>query len=559
MKEILLYILVIIAIGIAITVRAYISRLNYIKRNIVDNWGKEVKGKYAEDDMKNISSYFRNKKKGKSFYIDDITWNDLSMDEIFKRINNTQSSAGEEVLYDILREPLYKGDKLKSRDEIITYFENHDKERVEMQYILAKLGKSRKGCMSNHFYTEETYPSTKLIFYRILSIIPIIMLILTIYKTYMIMFLITSIAVNGLIQYRLQKFSGQRFEEYINIPPLIKCANKIFKYDIEEIKEPFDKVRSSIKKVKSLQNKSFILTTSQSVGDAIIILDYFKMIFLIDAINFEKIQVMLVKNREDFKNIYEFVGSIDSLIAIASYRRSLKYIKPVLHEATSEDEKHLKFKELYHPLIKKPVANSCETTKSMLITGSNASGKSTFLKTVAINVLMAQTIYTCCATEFEASYFIIYSSMALKDNIFNNESYYIVEIKSLKRIMDNINDEIPCLCFVDEILRGTNTVERISASSEVLNYFGNNNCICLAATHDIELTHILNDIFDNYHFQEYVVDNEITFDYKLHSGRAETRNAIKLLKFMGYKENIVERAEQRAEDFVNTGVWKEIK
>ncbi len=146
--------------------------------------------------------------------------------------------------------------------------------------------------------------------------------------------------------------------------------------------------------------------------------------------------------------------------------------------------------------------------------------------------------------------------MALKDDVIRNESYYIVEIKSLKRIIDKANDVIPTLCFVDEILRGTNTVERIASSSEVLNYFEKSNCICFAATHDIELTYLLENKFKNYHFEEEITDNDIFFDYKLREGRAKSRNAIKLLKLMGYNDDIIDNANNRAKDFVTTGKWK---
>lgn len=157
------------------------------------------------------------------------------------------------------------------------------------------------------------------------------------------------------------------------------------------------------------------------------------------------------------------------------------------------------FRDIYHPLIKKPVLNNGDFPKGVLLTGSNASGKSTFIKTIAINAIMAQTIYTCLAKEYSSSYFIIYTSMALKDDIHSSESYYIVEIKSLKRILDAIYNYIPCLCFVDEILRGTNTVERIASSCEVLKKIASENTLCFAATHDVELTYMIEGAFKNYH------------------------------------------------------------
>ncbi|MBP2032643.1 DNA mismatch repair ATPase MutS [Clostridium algifaecis] len=146
--------------------------------------------------------------------------------------------------------------------------------------------------------------------------------------------------------------------------------------------------------------------------------------------------------------------------------------------------------------------------------------------------------------------------MALRDNILSKESYYITETKSLKRIIDSIDENIPTICFIDEILRGTNTVERIAASSQVLKYLTLSNCICIAATHDVELTYILEKYFENYHFQENIIGNDISFDYKVHNGRSTTQNAIKLLGILGYKEDIVKKAEQSAKNFLNQGEWK---
>ena len=116
-------------------------------------------------------------------------------------------------------------------------------------------------------------------------------------------------------------------------------------------------------------------------------------------------------------------------------------------------------------------------------------------------------------------------------------------------------EQFPVLCFVDEVLRGTNTVERIAASAQILEYMTGKQVICFAATHDIELTHILEDYYDNYHFQEEVRDGDIRFDYILYSGRATSRNAIKLLQIMGYDEKVITRAETAAEYFLKAGEW----
>ena len=245
------------------------------------------------------------------------------------------------------------------------------------------------------------------------------------------------------------------------------------------------------------------------------------------------------------------------MISAASFRESLDfYTLPLFIEGGTVS---LSFTDAYHPLIKEPVTNSISISKPILITGSNASGKSTFLKTAAVNAILAQTINTCLAREYATSRFMIYTSMALKDNLSNNESYYIAEIKSLKRVFDSINEDIPILCMIDEVLRGTNTIERIAASSEVLKRLGSGNCLCIAATHDIELVSILKNHYGNYHFQESFIDNDIVFDYRIYPGKSTTRNAIKLLRLMGYSENVVASAEERAERFSLEGKWDEIQ
>jgi DNA mismatch repair ATPase MutS len=334
-----------------------------------------------------------------------------------------------------------------------------------------------------------------------------------------------------------------------------KYANAILKENIDELKEYNEALSKAIKELKSINRLSFMDRNNGT--DVGIISDYASMVFLTDLINYEKMSNALIKKSREFKTIFEVLGIIDSCMSIAAYRNSIKdYVIPELTKCSKKKESVNVFKDIRHPLINEPVPNSIEASDSILITGSNASGKSTFLKTVAINIILAQTIYTCLASKFKCCFFKIYTSMALKDDIFSNESYYIVETKSLKRIIDNLNSDIPTICFVDEILRGTNTVERIAASSQVLKYLTLNNCVCIAATHDVELTHILEKYFTNYHFQENIEDNKIKFDYKIHSGRSTTQNAIKLLGILGYNDTIVERAQNKANKFLTQGIWE---
>ena len=147
--------------------------------------------------------------------------------------------------------------------------------------------------------------------------------------------------------------------------------------------------------------------------------------------------------------------------------------------------------------------------------------------------------------------------MALKDDIYEGDSYYIVEIKSMKRIIDAAKKAgNTVLCFVDEVLRGTNTIERIAASTEILKFLSDSEVECFAATHDIELTQLLKDKYELYHFEGNVSDDDVHFDYMLKEGPATNRNAIKLLNVLGYDSSIVDNAQNLAEKFLTTGAWE---
>ena len=113
----------------------------------------------------------------------------------------------------------------------------------------------------------------------------------------------------------------------------------------------------------------------------------------------------------------------------------------------------------------------------------------------------------------------------------------------------------PVLCFVDEVLRGTNTLERIAASTQILLQISQGRSLCFAATHDIELTRLLEDEFANYHFEEQVTQDSVEFDYRLKQGPAVTRNAIRLLQMLGYDSALVRKAQDSVDRFQREGIW----
>ncbi|MEW9078485.1 MutS-related protein [Terrisporobacter glycolicus] len=551
--KIVICIILMIIICSSYDLYSFRKRFNRNKTKIIENYGCEINIEYADYKMNNIATFFKNKNQKEG--IDNITWSDLSMDDVYKKINNTESSAGREVLYDMLRNPLYSLKELKKRDNIVEYFMHNFEERLKLQLILSNLGYNYDANTTLCLFLEKDNSKNRLQFYRILRVIPFISLLLIGVNKSFLLITMLSVALNIFISFnnKNRKIDTSGFTYIIRT---INVAFKIKDMRIKVLDDNLKNIEEDLEKVKKIKKKSISKNPNSILSDLNFFSEYVNMITLSELITYEKVKETIIKNKEYLKSIYEYVGGVDALISISSFRTSLDYYsKPQLSTSRKKEDNIINFEEIYHPLINNPVSNSLEINRGVLITGSNASGKSTFIKSVAINQILCQSIYTSCTKKYEGTFFNIYTSMALKDDVLNEESYYMVEIKSLKRIIDKCNENIPCLCFVDEILRGTNTVERIASSSEVLSHLNKSNTICIAATHDIELTYLLEREYDNYHFEEEITDDDIVFDYKLNKGRAKSRNAIKLLSLIGYEQNIVERAHEKAENFVKSGKW----
>lgn len=514
------------------------------------SYGKIPTRKYSHDEFEKISHYYLN---NGSVGIDDITWNDLEMDEVFKRINSATSSVGEEVLYDMLRTPILDTKTLTKRKDLISFFSIRNEERRKTQAIFATCGRTKKSISDSILQFNNLEPIhfglDMLQAFGLLACIVGIFIKPSIF----IYLLILMIVINILTYYRKKS----KFEaSFLCINYRMKLAWAVCELDklhIVELDDYLTPLLPAAKKVLKSRRLQFLIGNDGSVTDSIsaFFLDYLRMLFHIDIIAFSFLQKRFKEDESQAWQMFKNLGFIESCIVLSSFRESLPYFTvPVVKE-----EVNLCADGLYHPLLSAPIANDIHTAKAVLLTGSNASGKSTFLKTVAINAIFAQTIGTVCATSYESCLFQIYSSMSLRDHLDKAESYYITEVKALKRILDHRQDATPLLCFVDEVLRGTNTVERIAASARILQSLAEGNGLCFAATHDIELTYLLEKDCDNYYFQEEILGNDISFPYKLHKGRAKSKNAIKLLEILGYDKEIVEGASLLVSHFLKFGDW----
>jgi len=478
--------------------------------------------------------------------IDDITWNDLEMDKVFSHINYTKSYAGEQVLYKRLRE-LEVDREWIAFEEKICFLEIHEKARRKIEKWLNSIGKK-----SEKYYLPGFLHDTDLwiikngfVFHILQGLLCLCIIMLLSMKDSIFLTSLLIMACVNLVVYLRTK---HKYEVYLHslgsVLQLINfCKRVLADKEIQTVfgeKKVEDALKSLKRVSKGIGKVALRKNISRSGDPMALFYDYILGITLYDISVFNHIMKTLDKKQSEVVLLYQFAGEIDMINAVATFReKQAQVCQPGFTE-----EWKMEACGLYHPLLKDAVCNDFSMNGRMILSGPNASGKSTFMKAVAINVILAQTIHTCTADEMKLPGIYVMTSMSLRDDILSGESYYIREVKYLKRMLDKADAGIPVLCVIDEILRGTNTGERLAASEAILKYFTEKMCFVLVASHDLELLNKMQKDYACYYFDSWIGEKDIYFDYKLHKGMGGKSNAIALLTLLGYPEHIVKTARE---------------
>lgn len=196
---------------------------------------------------------------------------------------------------------------------------------------------------------------------------------------------------------------------------------------------------------------------------------------------------------------------------------------------------------LYHPLLdpETAVANSADIYGGItIVTGSNMSGKTTFLRTLAVNLVLGMMGAPVCGEYFRSDRMKIFTSMRVTDDVAGGISTFYAEILRIKTMAEYRKNNLPMICLIDEIFKGTNSADRIVGATEVIKGLAGDNCMTIVSTHDFELCEIRDNTgrtATNYHFEEYYEDEKLKFDYLIKDGRCTTTNAKAILKMAGFE------------------------
>jgi hypothetical protein len=514
------------------------NRKKKIKDKLAASFGKE---KDESFDFESIEKYFRKKDKSNSFHvISDKTCNDLDFQEFFMFMDRTTSKVGQQYYYDTLRTIPKDREKFTIQEYLIKELETNSKLRLEIQYHLNKLVDYKTFYITYLFQDEHIKPPKWFFVMRLLSFTSILSILMMPFNPQLLFVLLGVFIINMGFHY----WNKRNLYEYLGpIPQLLKLnevAKELIKNDL--FKVIAKDLPTSIKTIDKVRNRmSFFRLEAKLESDLEMafwfMLEVIKTLFLLEPLLLFGVLKRLDTKRKEIDNVFSFVGYIDSLISIISLRQSVNnYCFPEINNIN----KSIVGQDIYHPLIPDCIPNSIITdSKSILLTGSNMSGKTTFIRTIGINSISAMTINTCFASQFKLPVLKLYSAIRISDDLMNDKSYYFEEVLTIKNMIEKSQSNDSNLFLLDEIFKGTNTIERISAGKAVLSVLANKDNIVFVSTHDIELTNMLHDEYDLYHFSEQVKNNTVDFDYKLKKGKSESRNAIMILKINNYPENII--------------------
>ena len=464
----------------------------------------------------------------KQSFIDDKTWSDLNMDTLFHKINFNFTAIGEMRLYATLR-GMFK----VNQTSLINMFKDNKVFRLNVSYILSKIGKN-----VYPLFPDQMLPTKRNILLMFCPLLPFIgFAFIFLIPSKGILICLTFMILNAILSFKLKKSYDQDLKSIFYTANVIKQSQALSKI------ESTPAISVDFTHFKASRRFSGLLARVESQDMVSSIIMFIKLVFMIDYVLFHLIQRSYFKYQEEVMACYDYISILDNHYSIAMYQHTLTHY---CYPKINNNFNGLQMKSISHPLLdeENAIANTIDISNHILLTGSNASGKSTFMKAVALNLILAQSIQTATAHSFIYQPGYVMTSMANADDVLSGDSYFMSELKSIRRLFNTYQCN-KIYCFIDEIFKGTNTTERIAASESVLSYLDNQKAYqVIAATHDVELSTLLENTYNNYHFNESIQENSIFFDYKIKPGKANTRNAIELLRITQFPIDIYQRAQQ---------------
>lgn len=472
---------------------------------------------------------------------------DLQLDEVLRSIDRTISPLGRQLLYHQLRsEPAEEG--LARLEQLVRTFSGAAATREDAQLALKCIEAARCTGVWRLCQPDGVPRRSWHVLFPVLAVLTILALLALPFwhAAFLVLLalLVASIAARAITSWQ----TAAVLQPFANLGPILAVADSLAALDgLPELET--HGIRNDLDSLATLRRiVRWAARDPMSEGEmAGVAQEYLNMLLLLDANAMYLGGRTLQAHGKALRRILEWVGTLDMAISIASLRAEpQEWCVPIT--ATGG---RLELRDVWHPMLEEPVANSVTIVagRGMVVTGANMSGKTTFLRTVGVAGLLARTINTSPGRAYRGPRVTVRTCIQVSDSLAEGKSYYLAEAEAAVAMLRAAQRPSPQLFIVDELFRGTNSVERIAAGEAVLRWLaghGGTPQYVVAATHDGELVELLNDRYEATHFEEQVVRDRLQFDYRLRSGPATTRSALRLLELLGAPGAVVAEARERA-------------
>ncbi len=335
--------------------------------------------------------------------------------------------------------------------------------------------------------------------------------------------------------------------------PLIRIARRLARGPGMDEHASARETLADVRKLRILKRVArWVSRDPAAVGEIVAsVWEYLNLLLLLDANALLFSARHLRRSAPVLARVATWVGDVDVALTIASLRAEPRdWCVP---DWTGGPDGGTRVDGLWHPLIERPVPNdvSLRGGRGLIVTGANMSGKSTYLRTVGVAMVLGRALNTCPATSWRGPGFRVRSLIGRSDDLSAGKSYYQVEAEGVVELLRRSREDPPTLFLLDELLRGTNTIERLAAGEAVLRALleesgdGVRHTV-VVATHDGELVSLLADCYEPWHFRESIGPEGLSFEYHRLPGPATTRTALALLEDSGAPAAMLDRARRRA-------------
>lgn len=474
--------------------------------------------------------------------VSDRTFSDLDLEDVFKLIDRTQSGIGQQYLYHILRTIPHNRARVHSLESTIKIFEKDPTARRAVAEGLSKLDRRDAYYISSLFQGEHIREPRWMLLIKILCGLSLAAAALSFFFPKLLVLLLMLFPVNMGIHYWNKNNLYQYGSSIPQMLTMVEAARRFLSIPefsaLEHVRKSVDSLRSSGPKMSVFKMEAKLQSEIGQIVDYL--LELVKALFLVEPVLLFSSLRTLESKRKEIENVFHFVAETDVALSILALRESVPHHCRMDADAQKQG---ISAREMYHPLIWNSVPNDITlNSKSALLTGSNMSGKTTFVRTVGINAILGQTINTCFAREFAMPLMKVRSAIRIADDLLDGKSYYLDEVITIKSLVEQSIGNDRSLILLDELFKGTNSVERIAIGKSVLSYLAEQGNLVFVATHDRELADYLNDTYELYHFAEVIEHETIHFDYKIKPGKLAATNAIRILGLNRFPAEIVDEA-----------------